>query len=70
MVGLSNCQLPKSADEKREKELTHCNNIASHYIAEREIPSNSNKYIKESCSTYAGKDHSGGSEMRIIPNLV
>lgn len=30
------------------EEITHCNNIASHCIAEGEISSNSNKYIQES----------------------
>ena len=31
--------------KKREETLTHCNNIATHCIAEGEIPSDSNKYI-------------------------
>ena len=30
---------------KVEKELTHCNNIGSHCITKREIPSDSDKYI-------------------------
>lgn len=56
--------------KRREEELTHCDDIASYCVAEGEIASNSNKYIQECCSTYAGKDYSGGSEMRINANLV
>ena len=50
--------------------LTHSNDIASHGVPERKITGDCNKYIDESCNAYAGEDHTGGPEMRIISNLV
>ena len=50
--------------------LTHCYDIASHCIAEGEIPSDSDKHIEESRNTYASDNHSRGSEMRIIAYLI
>ena len=54
----------------RTEGLTHCYDIASHRIAEREISSNSNKHIEESRDAYASDDHSRGSEVRIVAYLV
>ena len=68
MVDLSNCQHSKC--RKGDVGLTHCDDIASHRVAEGEIPSNSNKYIQESRNTYAGNDHSCSPKVRIIANLV
>ena len=54
----------------KDRGLTHCYDIASHRIAEGEIPSNSNKHIEESRNAYASDNHSRGSEVRIIAYLV
>ena len=50
--------------------LTHSNYIASHGVPERKITGNCNKYIDESCNAYAGENHTGGPEMRVISDLV
>ena len=50
--------------------LTHSNYIASDGVSERKVTSNCNEYVDESCNAYAGEDHTGGPEMRVISDLV
>ena len=50
--------------------LTHSNYIASHGVPERNVAGNCNEYVDESRNAYASKDHAGGSEMRVISDLV
>ena len=50
--------------------LTHSNYVASHGVSERKVAGNCNEYVNESSNAYAGEDHAGGPEMRVISDLV
>lgn len=50
--------------------LTHCHDVRADGVAEREVASDGDEDIEGCCGADTSNDDNGGSEMRIVGDLV